>query len=44
MTTKTLAAAGVALAGGALAYRRLLREPVLKWGATADRGCGAAPR
>jgi hypothetical protein len=43
MTTKTLATAGVALAGGALAYRRLLREPVLTWGATAEEAAAPLP-
>jgi hypothetical protein len=43
METKTLAAGAAALAGGALAYRRLLREPVLTWGATAEEAAAPLP-
>jgi hypothetical protein len=36
MTIKTLAAAAIAVSGGAVLYRELLRQPILTWGATAE--------
>ena len=36
MTIKTLARAAIAVAGGAVLYRKLLRQRVLTWGATAE--------
>jgi hypothetical protein len=43
MTTRTLAAAGVMLALGALAYRKLLRHPILTSGATAEEAAARLP-
>src|ERR1041385_8513340 len=36
MKIKTLAGAAVALCGGAVVYRNLLRQPILTWGATRE--------
>jgi hypothetical protein len=36
MTAKTLLGAALAAVGGAFAYRLLLRQPILTWGATGD--------
>src|SRR5438034_1228146 len=41
--TTTLISAGIALAGVAIAYEKLLREPVLTWGATAEEVAARLP-
>jgi hypothetical protein len=40
---KTMAGAVAAVAGGALLYRRLLRQPILTWGATAEEAEARLP-
>lgn len=40
---ETLARAAATLAGGAVVYRRFLREPILTWGATAEEAAARLP-
>jgi hypothetical protein len=43
MKASTLIATGGVLAGGTLIYAKLLREPILTWGATADEAAARLP-
>ena len=43
MTIKTLAGAALAMGGGAVLYRKLLRQPILTWGATAQESGARLP-
>ena len=43
MRPRTGAAVGAVLADAAVVYGRLLREPILTWGATADEAAGRLP-
>lgn len=43
MTTKTLASAAATAIGAGLIYRRLLRQPILTWGATAEEAGARLP-
>ena len=43
MTIKTLAGAAVVVAGGAVLYRKLLRQPILTWGATGEEAEARLP-
>ena len=43
MTIKTLVGAAVAVTGVALLYRKLLRQPILTWGATEDEAAARLP-
>jgi hypothetical protein len=43
LTTRTLAAAATGLAVGAVLYRKLLREPILTWGATKAEAAARLP-
>jgi hypothetical protein len=43
MTTKTIAIAAAAVTGAALLYRKLLRQPILTWGATAEEAQARLP-
>jgi hypothetical protein len=43
MTIKTLVGAAVAVTGIALLYRKLLRQPILTWGATEDEAAARLP-
>ena len=43
MTIKTLVGAAAAVTGAALLYRKLLRQPILTWGATEDEAAARLP-
>lgn len=43
MTATTNAVAGAALAGGVILYRKLLRQPILTWGASEDEAAARLP-
>jgi hypothetical protein len=43
MTIKTLFRAAAAVTGAALLYRKLLRQPILTWGATAEEAAARLP-
>ena len=43
MTIKTLARTALAVAGGAVLYLKLLRQPILTWGATAEEAEARLP-
>ena len=43
MTTKTIAIAAAAVTGAALLYRKLLWQPILTWGATAEEAQARLP-
>jgi hypothetical protein len=43
MRRKTLVRAAAATAGGALLYRKFLRQPILTWGATAEEAAARLP-
>ena len=43
MTVKTLAGAAAATIGAGLVYRKLVRQPILTWGATAEEAAGRLP-
>ena len=43
MTIKTLVRTALAVAGGAVVYRKLLRQPILTWGASAEEAEARLP-
>jgi len=43
VTATTNAVAGAALAGGVILYRKLLRQPILTWGASEDEAAARLP-
>jgi hypothetical protein len=43
MRLKTLSGAAAAAAGGAFLYSKLLRQPILTWGATAEEAAARLP-
>ena len=43
MTVKTLASAAAATIGAGLVYRKLVRQPILTWGATAEEAVARLP-
>ena len=43
MTIKTLVGAAAAVTGAALLYRKVLRQPILTWGATEDEAAARLP-